>query len=298
MYSGDPFRLPRYPGDKLILMELVRQLLDFHKFQQSKHKAVVSFPISIGRYTCSTVVKAKNVIHELQDKLKKHMKPRDGFDIRGVLRAYGTLHLHRPSIEDIWIDLRDEVVVRRKDHSRLTLSEIQKLELTDLPEGTSDNESVLDLSYDGLNEDQYVFPPIDWSISEKASITDRSALILARTKAWLSSWGMSFKDDKFSKLAASEAGPSKKEKDKKSSRGPIKVKFVKKRKEREISSIISPVETVDVPESPTPPEIGEITLEEEGSQPLVSSFVDCPTEETLSLVSRALESESVPPPSQ
>ncbi|KAH9323931.1 hypothetical protein KI387_018570 [Taxus chinensis] len=80
MYLGDPFRLPRYPGDKLILMELVRQLLDFHKFQQSKHKAAVSFPISIGRYTCSTVVKSKNVVHELQDKLKKHMKPRDGFD--------------------------------------------------------------------------------------------------------------------------------------------------------------------------------------------------------------------------
>ncbi|KAH9291652.1 hypothetical protein KI387_043166, partial [Taxus chinensis] len=264
----------------------------------SKHKAAVSFPISIGRYTCSKVVKAKNVVHELQDKLKKHMKPRDGFDFRGVLKAYGTLHLHIPSIEDIWIDLRDEVAVRRKDHSRLTLAEIQTLELANLPEGTSDNESVLDPSYDGLNEDQYVFPPIDWSISEKASITDRSALILARTKAWLTSWGMSFKDDNFSKLVASEAGPSKKGKDKRSSKGPIKVKFVKKRREREISSIVSPVETVNVPESPTPPEIGEISLEGEGSQPLVSPFVDCPTEETLSLASQALESGSALPPSQ
>ncbi|KAH9303250.1 hypothetical protein KI387_014833, partial [Taxus chinensis] len=78
------------------------QLLDFHKFQQSKHKAAVSFPISIGRYTCSTVAKAKNVECELQEKLKKHMKSRDGFDIRGVLRTYGALHLHMPDIEDIW----------------------------------------------------------------------------------------------------------------------------------------------------------------------------------------------------
>ncbi|KAH9322440.1 hypothetical protein KI387_017079, partial [Taxus chinensis] len=54
---------------------------------------------------------------------------------------------------------------------------------------------------------------------------------------------MNFKDDEFSKLAASEAGPSKKEKDRKSSRVPIKVKIVKKRKERQISSIISPAET-------------------------------------------------------
>ncbi|KAH9320296.1 hypothetical protein KI387_022065, partial [Taxus chinensis] len=68
------------------------------------------------------------------DKLKKHMKPRDGFDIRGVLRAYGTLHLYRPNIEDIWIDLCNEVVVPRKDNSRLTIVEIQTLELTDLPE--------------------------------------------------------------------------------------------------------------------------------------------------------------------
>ncbi|KAH9288344.1 hypothetical protein KI387_032461, partial [Taxus chinensis] len=115
-------------------------MLDFHKFQQSKHTAAVSFPISIGRYTFSTVAKAKNVECELQDKLKNHMESRDGFDIRGVLRAYGAQHLHRPHIEDIWVDLRNEVVVRRKDNSRLTIDEIQTLELADLLDGTSDNE--------------------------------------------------------------------------------------------------------------------------------------------------------------
>ncbi|KAH9331307.1 hypothetical protein KI387_003415 [Taxus chinensis] len=298
MYSGEPFRLPRYPGDRLILIELVRQLLDFHKFQQSKHKAAVSFPISIGRYTCSTVAKAKNVECELQEKLKKHMKSRDGFDIRGVLRTYGALHLHRPDIEDIWVDLRNEVAVRRKDNSRLTINEIQTLELSDLPDGTTDNESVLDMSYDGLNEDRYVFPPIDWSASEKASITDRSALILARTKKWLSSWGMNFKDDKFPKLAETEVGPSQKKKDKESSGGSIKIRIPKKRKERQISSIVSPAQTVVVPESPTPPEIGEINLEEGGSQLLTSPFADCSTGETLSLAFKALETESVPPPQQ
>ncbi|KAH9303964.1 hypothetical protein KI387_008368, partial [Taxus chinensis] len=68
------------------------------------------------------------------------MKSRDGFDIRGVLRAYGAQHLHRPDIEDIWIDLRDEVAIRRKDNSRLTIDEIQTLGLSDLPDGTADNE--------------------------------------------------------------------------------------------------------------------------------------------------------------
>ncbi|KAH9308235.1 hypothetical protein KI387_036146, partial [Taxus chinensis] len=56
------------------------------------------------------------------------------------------------------------------------------LDLYDILKGTMDNESVLNASYDGLNEDQYVFPAIDWSIAEKASITGRDAQILARTK--------------------------------------------------------------------------------------------------------------------
>ncbi|KAH9326763.1 hypothetical protein KI387_006941, partial [Taxus chinensis] len=106
-------------------------------------------------YTCSTVAKAKNAECELQEKLKKHMKSRDGFDIQGVLRAYGSQHLHRPDIEDIWVDLHNEVTVRRKDNSRLTINEIQTLALSDFPDGTNDNESVLDMSYDGLNEDRY-----------------------------------------------------------------------------------------------------------------------------------------------
>ncbi|KAH9309859.1 hypothetical protein KI387_037770, partial [Taxus chinensis] len=57
-------------------------------------------------------------------------------------------------------------------------------------------------------------------------------------------------------------------------------------------------EMVVVPESPTPPEIGEINLEEGGSQLLNSSFVDYQTKETLSLASQALETKSVPPPQQ
>ncbi|KAH9299552.1 hypothetical protein KI387_031234, partial [Taxus chinensis] len=52
------------------------------------------------------------------------------------------------------------------------------LDLSDIPEGTTDNESVLDASCDGLNEDRYVFPAIDWSITEKASIVGRASQIL------------------------------------------------------------------------------------------------------------------------
>ena len=67
----------------------------------------------------------------------------------------------------------------------MTIEEIQMLDLSDIPKGTTDNESVLDTSYDGLNEDQYVFPTIDWSIVEKDSITGRATQILSHTKAWL-----------------------------------------------------------------------------------------------------------------
>ncbi|KAH9306094.1 hypothetical protein KI387_010498, partial [Taxus chinensis] len=84
----------------------------------------------------------------------------------------------------------DEVAIQRKDNSRLTIEEIQMLDLSDIPEGTKDNESVLDTSYDGLNEDQYVFLAIDWSIAEKASIAGELLKFFPHTKAWLISWGM------------------------------------------------------------------------------------------------------------
>ncbi|KAH9315994.1 hypothetical protein KI387_024621, partial [Taxus chinensis] len=54
--------------------------------------------------------------------------------------------------------------------------------LSDILEGTMDNESVINALYGGLNEDQYVFPAIYWSIAEKASIVGRAAQILSRTK--------------------------------------------------------------------------------------------------------------------
>lgn len=47
--SCPPYMLPRYPTDRLVLLELVRQLMAYNKVQKNKHKSGISFPISVGR---------------------------------------------------------------------------------------------------------------------------------------------------------------------------------------------------------------------------------------------------------
>ncbi|KAH9317587.1 hypothetical protein KI387_019356, partial [Taxus chinensis] len=69
----------------------------------------------------------------------------------------------------------DEVVIRRKDNNRLTLEEIQILELADIPEGTMHNESVVETRYEQSGGYQHGIPTIDWYVAEKSSIAERAA---------------------------------------------------------------------------------------------------------------------------
>ncbi|KAH9329011.1 hypothetical protein KI387_001119, partial [Taxus chinensis] len=64
------------------------------------------------------------------------------------------------------------------------------LDLADIPDGTTDNESVLEHRYGQSDGDLIGFPAIDWPIAEKYSITERGAQTIVYTKAWLISWGM------------------------------------------------------------------------------------------------------------
>ncbi|KAH9304114.1 hypothetical protein KI387_008518, partial [Taxus chinensis] len=45
-FSGEPVKLPRYPNDRLITMELSRQLVEIHDLQSKRHKSTSFFPIT------------------------------------------------------------------------------------------------------------------------------------------------------------------------------------------------------------------------------------------------------------
>lgn len=103
-YSGQPYMLPRYSTDKIILMELGRQIMAVHAHQSVKHKVGMGIsttnPLKIGRYSLLTSTKAKAMETEMQEIKLKRFKSRADFDYRGM-KSF--IHVHR--IEDIWVDL-------------------------------------------------------------------------------------------------------------------------------------------------------------------------------------------------
>ncbi|KAH9318037.1 hypothetical protein KI387_019806, partial [Taxus chinensis] len=57
-FSGEPVKFPRYPSDRLVIMELSRQLVEMHDLQSKRHKSTGFFPITVGYYNCQSIHKA------------------------------------------------------------------------------------------------------------------------------------------------------------------------------------------------------------------------------------------------
>ena len=104
-FKGESYTLPRYATDRIILMELARQLIDMQSDQHTLHRPsfgmTLARPLTIGNYSIISVPKAKNMEAELQLITLKKFKTRYDFDYREMnsqmKRAY--THVHR--IEDI-----------------------------------------------------------------------------------------------------------------------------------------------------------------------------------------------------
>ncbi|KAH9294748.1 hypothetical protein KI387_038336, partial [Taxus chinensis] len=47
---------------------------------------------------------------------------------------------HMPQLEDIWVHFWDEYIIRQRDFERLTLDEIHKYGIADVPEDMQDND--------------------------------------------------------------------------------------------------------------------------------------------------------------
>ena len=52
--TGCPMKLPRYPPNRLVVMEVARQLAHFDKIQKHKHKQGVTFPLQAGADSCNS----------------------------------------------------------------------------------------------------------------------------------------------------------------------------------------------------------------------------------------------------
>lgn len=93
-FSGEPFILPRFPSDKIVLMELCRQLISVHEKQSQAHKTGLKFLESIGRYSVLTNPKAKNMEEEMQWNTMRRFKARTNFDFCGIKNKLKRTYTH------------------------------------------------------------------------------------------------------------------------------------------------------------------------------------------------------------
>ncbi|KAH9318748.1 hypothetical protein KI387_020517, partial [Taxus chinensis] len=60
-FSGEPIKMLRYPNDRLIAMELNRQLVELHDLQSKRHKSTGFFPITVGHYSYISIHRARGI---------------------------------------------------------------------------------------------------------------------------------------------------------------------------------------------------------------------------------------------
>ncbi|KAH9309447.1 hypothetical protein KI387_037358, partial [Taxus chinensis] len=60
-FSGEPIKMPGYLNDRLIAMELSRQLVELHDLQSKRHKSTGFFPITVGHYNCISIHRARGM---------------------------------------------------------------------------------------------------------------------------------------------------------------------------------------------------------------------------------------------
>lgn len=92
-----PLMLPRYPTDKLILLELVRQLTTYNKVQKNKLKTKTSFPVSLGKSlkVCPSLQSTEKIDEEFMSFSLQPYIPRDNFDPHdNIQKTSGKKHRH------------------------------------------------------------------------------------------------------------------------------------------------------------------------------------------------------------
>ncbi|KAH9307110.1 hypothetical protein KI387_043782 [Taxus chinensis] len=161
-FLGEPTKLPRYAGPKLILLELSRQIITYHEKCLKRKKGGTPFPLTVGRYTCLSHHKVKDMFAELELLNLKHNFPaRPTFDPRSYLPRAKLDLIHIPQIEDIYIYIYHEVELRRKDHSHLALAEIIQYGVAIVPKGYQTTEEEVDQVYLDTGGDDWPFAVID-----------------------------------------------------------------------------------------------------------------------------------------
>lgn len=115
-----PKKIPSYPSNKMVLLEIGRQLESAYKKVKARQKHCLYFPISIG--TC-TIIKMKFIFNLFmkweQCPLEEYSSIRLMFDpLRYFTKLEGKDYIHKPYIENHYINCVDDygIIIKKNPY--------------------------------------------------------------------------------------------------------------------------------------------------------------------------------------
>ena len=129
-FDGFPMKLPRYPDDMIVLMEIMRQAVQVNVLSASLRKKGYELPIRVGAYSCDTRPDAKNILKAFESKykLEEYEVVKPMFDPNGYARdvlQIGSVIKHVTTMEDYWADCKDELESRDRAFARFTVEQVK-----------------------------------------------------------------------------------------------------------------------------------------------------------------------------
>lgn len=199
--------LPRYPSDKIILMDMAHQMISIHECQSLAHKIGLKLFITIGRYFVKSIFKACAMGEEMRRVTMWFFKARKCFDYQGMKNKFKNNYTNVHRIEDVWIYCRIEEDIQRMDYCCLTVEQIENFYLVEVLKDLEEDRDILDPTYEKDNIIGLPLPLIQWSKKENTSLRARFQGILNNTSVWLNLHGVQLKPFQAESFEEEDAGP-------------------------------------------------------------------------------------------
>lgn len=180
--SCPPYMLPRYPTDKIVLLEFVRQLTTYDKVQKNKHKIGIAFCILVKQ--SFEVCPSLQAVEKAEEELRSHFLilylSRDIFDPYGYIRrANGRKNKHKLQLEDHFMNAQDDFEIKRRMCSRLSIAIVRTCKVFDILDQAQDSGRRLQPIYE-QEKDKEV--KVNWIDVEVTNLKDLMKPVLAYTQ--------------------------------------------------------------------------------------------------------------------
>jgi len=121
---GQPYQLPRFMSNKLLLMEMMRQLAFLHEQVWQKKSTTSNFPIIVSEYQCKSWANVDTMKEELVRYNFKKMPAADHYDLdhrmhKFFMKEREKPYEHKPLEEEEPFRNVSKEVEMRKIHERM-----------------------------------------------------------------------------------------------------------------------------------------------------------------------------------